>query len=474
MQMTTTRERFTDETHQRALGLVLGAAVGDALGAPFEFGAPGDYRRRFPTPVLGGRGEMVGGGSFGWAPGEFTDDTQMAIALGEAVLQHGGYDPDTVWAWFRAWCDTANDVGNQTRWALRHADWCDVPRDTESSAGNGALMRAFPLALAFLDADDDLARDVVLHQAGLTHPDPAAGWGAWLAVAMMRRALRGQNPFDNLEALVDSVPEAQRDGFASVLLSGWTPNDPAPPNGSVWGCLAQAVWAVRSTASFESAIVATIQLGNDTDTVACVAGALAGARYSVQGIPSRWATYVHGALDAPDGRLVYRMDHLQQFARRLLGGTERSETPPERSAGPQEVAPWLHAADLLGANDAPTDWAIVSLCRTRDRFANHDIRRQVYLIDESEPELNIGLAAAVRDAVDAVDALLAEGRNVIVHCHGGRSRTGLVLKAWAMRTYGYSEREAHSWLGDQWHRYADYNDAFVEFLDSDWPSPARP
>jgi ADP-ribosyl-[dinitrogen reductase] hydrolase len=73
-----------------------------------------------------------------------------------------------------------------------------------------------------------------------------------------------------------------------------------------------------------------------------------------------------------------------------------------------------------------------------------------------------------------VDALLAEGRNVIVHCHGGRSRTGLVLKAWAMRTYGYSEREAHSWLGDQWHRYADYNDAFVEFLDSDWPSPARP
>ena len=66
------------QTRQRALGAILGSAAGDALGAPFEFRAPGEYGRRFPEPVVGGIGEQIGGG-LGWAPGEFTDDTQMAV-----------------------------------------------------------------------------------------------------------------------------------------------------------------------------------------------------------------------------------------------------------------------------------------------------------------------------------------------------------------------------------------------------------
>jgi ADP-ribosyl-[dinitrogen reductase] hydrolase len=77
---------------QRALGAVIGSAVGDALGAPFEFGAPGRYSLRFPTAVIGGIGEMVGGGGFGWKPGEFTDDTQMAILQAESVLDCDGVD----------------------------------------------------------------------------------------------------------------------------------------------------------------------------------------------------------------------------------------------------------------------------------------------------------------------------------------------------------------------------------------------
>lgn len=66
----------------RALGAVIGSAVGDALGAPFEFGSAGAYSRRFPRPMLGGIGEMIGGGP--WKPGEFTDDTQMAIVQAES------------------------------------------------------------------------------------------------------------------------------------------------------------------------------------------------------------------------------------------------------------------------------------------------------------------------------------------------------------------------------------------------------
>jgi ADP-ribosyl-[dinitrogen reductase] hydrolase len=115
-------------------------------------------------------------GSFGWAAAEFTDDTQMALVLAEALIGSKGYDPDVVWTWFRTWAKTARDVGNTTRASLTHADWRHVPASGRG-AGNGALMRVFPVALAFLDAPVEVVRNVVLHQAALTHSDPAAGWG---------------------------------------------------------------------------------------------------------------------------------------------------------------------------------------------------------------------------------------------------------------------------------------------------------
>ncbi len=457
---------------QRSIGVVVGAAVGDALGAPFEFLPAGTYGRRFPQPVLGGIGEMVGGGAFGWAPGEFTDDTQMAMALAESMLAHGGYDPDAVWNAFRTWADTARDIGVNTRRSLSHDDWRLVGRSgagASRSAGNGALMRAFPLAVAFLDAPDDVAREVVLHQAALTHHHPAAGWGAWVAVAMMRAAIRGADPMDLIDALLDQMPAEQADEFAPLLGEQWSPERARVPmsNGTVWGCLAQAVWAVRNTTSFEAAVVVAISLGDDTDTVACVAGALAGAVYGVQSIPSRWATYVHGTVDTPSGTVRYWGDDMQAIALRLLGRPVRVTTPPESPAGPVEVAPGLYAADLLGAAGAPTDHAVVSLCRTGARFNGHAARREVFLLDE-EGGANPQLPAVLNDAVDAVDAFLAEGKPVVVHCHGGRSRTGLVLKAWKMRRDGVSEREAHDWLAVRWERYADYNRSFIDVLRSDW------
>ncbi len=103
---------------QRALGAILGSAIGDALGAPFEFGPSKRYSRRFPQPVFGGTGELIGGGAFDWAPGEFTDDTQMAIVQAQSVLACGGVDRADLFDRFRAWAKSAEDVGNQTRAVL--------------------------------------------------------------------------------------------------------------------------------------------------------------------------------------------------------------------------------------------------------------------------------------------------------------------------------------------------------------------
>ena len=465
----------TDIELQRVIGAVLGGAVADALGAPFEFGPAGAYSERFGTPVLGGTGELIGGGAFQWSPGEFTDDTQMAVALAESIVACDGFDADDVWGRFLAWRSAAADCGSLTAAALRQPDRQGAALSAHSrlgrSAANGALMRVVGLACAFTAGDETTLIAAARAQAALTHHDPAAGWGAAIAAALIRRAIRGEDPIDAIEPVLDHMAMVDREQhkvYSALLHPNWQPEDSGTlSNGTVWTCLAQAVWAVRTTTSFVDAVVAAIDLGGDTDTVACVAGAIAGARDSVQGIPSRWLAYVHGSVMTPDGIEHYDNAALQDLARRLAGRAPVPPTTTEHSAGPVEVAPGLHAADLLGAATVPTDWAVVSLCRTHGRFASHPVRREVFMIDQAG-ETNADLRAAVADAVDSIDALLAEGRSVVVHCHGGRSRTGLVLKAWAMRTNGWTERDAHEWLAQRWHRYEDYQQSFITMLREDW------
>jgi ADP-ribosyl-[dinitrogen reductase] hydrolase len=302
----------------RAIGMVIGAAVGDALGAPFEFKPGGLYRTTFPEPVLHGSGEMIGGGYLGWEPGEFTDDTQMALALAESILQAGGFEPDVTWRWFTTWAETAPDVGTTTSASLSLEHWSDVRVDTRASASNGALMRSFVQAVPFLHEPREFVRNIVLRQSALTHPHPASGWGAWINVEMCRMYIDGNDAFDVLDELIADVDTDYQDRFRTLLSPSWSPKKPHESNGSVWGCLAQAVWAVRSTTSFEDAVIAAVDLGDDADTVGCVAGALAGARYGIDAIPERWRRVVHGRFDGPHGLCEYTVDDLERITRRLL------------------------------------------------------------------------------------------------------------------------------------------------------------
>jgi len=463
---------FDAITTQRVIGAMCGSAVGDALGAPFEFLAAGSYRARFPKAVLGGAGEMCGGGTFNWRSGEFTDDTQMAIALGQSVVACGGFNADDVWARFTAWRRSAKDCGILTGRVLSSGDWVDAAEVAHNAIGrsgaNGALMRVTPIALAWSGADEESLMHVARAQAALTHFDPAAGWGAAIGAALIRRAVLGEDPIAALPEVLARVDNADRERFDAMLDASWQPNTSHDPsNGSVWTCLAQAVWALRHNDRFEDVVVAAIELGGDTDTVATVAGAIAGARDSVQSIPSRWLTYINGELETPEGLVQFDNASLQDFARSLIGRGPVPATTAEPAAGPTQVAPGLHAANLFGATSVPVSWGVVSLCRTFGAFDGHAARREVYLIDQSGPA-NADASTAVRDAVDAIDAFLADGRTVVVHCHGGHSRTGLVLKAWAMRTHGFTEREAHVWLAERWDQYQDYQQSFIELLETEW------
>ena len=460
-------------TMQRAIGALLGSAVGDALGAPFEFGRAGDYSRRFPEPVLGGTGEMIGGGRFNWAPGEFTDDSQMAVALAHSLIASSGFDADDDWERFVVWRRGAPDVGLLTGRVLAEPTWPDAARRGHlardgRSAANGSLMRITPIAIAWSGAPEDELLTVARAQSALTHFDPAAGWGAAIGAVLIARAIRGEDPIAAIPEVLAKVDPAFAPRFATMLAPDWEPGSSTDPsNGTVWTCLAQAVWAVRANERFDDALVAAIELGGDTDTVATVAGAIAGARGSVQAIPSRWLAYVNGSLTTPSGRMRLDNAALQDLARALVGRGPVSATPEEPSAGPAAVAPGVHAANLGGARTVPTNWGVVSLCRTFGAFDGHDARREVYLIDRSGPA-NADPLAALTDAVDSIDAFLADGREVVVHCHGGHSRTGLVLKAWAMRRFGFDERGAHDWLLERWPHYQDHQTSFVELLRNEW------
>lgn len=476
------QKNLTHSQKGRAVGSIIGAAVADALGAPFEFGPEGQYLRRFPRKVRGGIGEMIGGGSFNWKPGEFTDDTQMAMALAESLILCGNLNPPSVWTHFQAWYEDAVDVGINTSRVLRQNEMKDAAKKAHlehgKSASNGSIMRIAPIGVFGVTYGRDETIQMAIQQSDITHFDRAAAAGAAIVAEVIRRCIVTG---DFLGALNDQTFEAVAvalgtEGtelvapYRELLSESYDPHTyEGHSNGSAWIATAQAVWAIRTTRNFHDAIVAAIELGGDTDTVAAITGSMAGAIYGIQGIPIRWVTYVNGSVRMPDGSTKnYRSQDLINIARCLLGlGNAHMSTPEKFHPAGKVDALGVWAANLDGATTVDTSFGVVSLCLVGDRFREHEFRRLVFLRDESL-EQNPGLAFVLREAVEAVNAFLEEGKQVVVHCHGGHSRTALVLKAWFMLTHNVSHAEAHGWLNDTWPLYETWNDSFWDHLENEW------
>lgn len=303
---------------QRAAGAVVGSAVGDALGAPFEFGPAGAFSARFPPSAPGG--EMCGGG--GWEPGEATDDTQMAVHLGESLLERGGLDLPDVFARFQRWAGAEpKDIGLQTEDVLTNGEPWDAAAAAHfaanrRAAGNGALMRATTSAVYFAPRGRQATMDAARGISALTHGDPAAWEGTAIFHDLVRAALEGDDPLDALPSTLAHVRPEHRDRYTVVLDPGWHPDRATEFNGAVWPCLGSAVWAVRTTASYEDAVRAAVDLGGDTDTVAAVTGGLAGAVHGLDAVPARWTAPLHVPLPGAGGRIL-RLPALLDLARGL-------------------------------------------------------------------------------------------------------------------------------------------------------------
>jgi ADP-ribosyl-[dinitrogen reductase] hydrolase len=450
----------------RVAGALVGSAVGDALGAPFESGPRGQFSAHFPVPARGTKTEMCGGGSLDWEPGEFTDDTQMALLVAASLLQRDGLDEADLFDRFRTWAAAEPpDVGNQTRAVLGSGRPWDVAAAEHfarsgRAAGNGSLMRTEPAAISFARAGTEATMDAARRISALTHGDPSAGDGCAIFHELMRAALNGEDPLAAIPSALGLVAADHRGRWATVLAPDWTPSDATESNGAVWPTLGQAVWALRHGRDFAEVLRLVIDLGGDTDTVACVAGGLAGAVFGMGGIPSRWASVVHGRVTG-HGEKEWRLADLQQLATALDGGVQQSYDPGViPRIGPTEVLPGIWAGNLDGARYSETDFAVISLCRLGEPFP-HPVHRMAYIADN---EHNSDLDAVLADVLDDMAALRAEGHRLLVHCHGGASRTGLVLRAWLMRTERMSVEEATAHVAERWPHLGLWNASFTAAL----------
>lgn len=266
--------------HARALGAYLGLAVGDALGATVEFLTPTEIRRQY-----GELRDIVGGGWLKLKAGQVTDDTQMSLALGAAILQSGGWDLTNIAEHWLAWLKSKPiDVGNTCRRGLqRYArDGSLEAPCSDGDAGNGALMRNLPTVLyAFRDAA--LLARCSIEQAQVTHHHPLSDAATLCVARMLADLLAGGHWRDHLAKL-------RAHAKALVAAHRQFRFDPYPKRatGYVVDTVQTVLHAFFSTDSFESCLIETVNCGGDADTTGAIAGMLAGAHYGADAIPTRW------------------------------------------------------------------------------------------------------------------------------------------------------------------------------------------
>ncbi len=269
---------------RKAEAAYLGFAIGDALGATVEFMTPQEIRAHF-MHKRGVHREIVGGGWLKLKPGQVTDDTTMALALGWAILADGGeVRPYSCAHAFDAWMRAKPvDIGNTVRrnlLAFRKGGNPIAPR-SEHDAGNGAAMRVLPVALATFGCEAEAVRAAVRAQAHVTHNNPASDAACELLTFMVHDALRGASLRElyrvRIRPFVAAHPE-----FA------FRPKRRDNPSGWVVETLQAVLQALLDTGSFEDCLVDVVNRGGDADTTGAIAGMLAGALYGREALPARW------------------------------------------------------------------------------------------------------------------------------------------------------------------------------------------
>jgi ADP-ribosylglycohydrolase len=280
----------------RYLGCLIGLAVGDALGTTLEFKSPGSFK-----PIK----DMVGGGPFGLKPGEWTDDTSMALCLAESLIECKGFDPQDQMRrylkWYREGYLSSNgrcfDIGNTVRQALTRFERTGDPFSGSTdpqSAGNGSIMRLAPVPMFYVNSLLQ-AIEKSGESSRTTHGAVAAVDACRYLGALIVGALNGTPKEELLADHYSPVPGywsqkplvTEIDEIASGSFKRREPPE-IQGTGYVVKSLEAALWAFYKSKTFDEECLLAVNLGDDADTTGAVYGQLAGACYGLEAIPRSW------------------------------------------------------------------------------------------------------------------------------------------------------------------------------------------
>jgi ADP-ribosyl-[dinitrogen reductase] hydrolase len=272
----------------RFRGCLLGLAVGDAVGTTAEFAERGS----FPKVV-----DMVGGGPFHLQPGQWTDDTSMALCLATSLIAKKGFDPkdqmDRYWRWYKEGYLSSTgrcfDIGNTVGSALERYHQTGNPFSGSTSpdaAGNGSLMRLVPIPI-FYFPDLQKTLHFAAESSRTTHGATECLEACQLFSEILFNALSGK---EKEAILFKTTFEPSMPKIKEIALGKYRTKSIGEIKGSgyVVESLEAALWCFYYTDSFEEAILQAANLGEDADTTAAVCGQIAGAFYGKTGIPEKW------------------------------------------------------------------------------------------------------------------------------------------------------------------------------------------
>jgi len=280
---------------------IIGHAVGDAMGVPTEF-CIREYLLKNPVK------EMIGSDKTGQPAGSWSDDTSMEIATIDSFIQNKEFNYDDIMHKWEEWINeakyTANndtfDVGRTCLRAIRNHSLGTEPLkcgiDGEQSNGNGSLMRILPVALYSYYRKLDVNEIIKLTNelSSLTHKHDISKLGCYIYVRYIMFLLDGKNKNEAYE-LIKTLDYSTYDEYAISKYERILKNDIASytidnilSTGYVVDTLECALWILLNANSYKETIIATTNIGNDTDTIGAIAGSMAGIIYGYDSIPTSW------------------------------------------------------------------------------------------------------------------------------------------------------------------------------------------
>jgi len=308
-------------TQDRFRGCLLGLASGDALGTTLEFFYPGTFQ-----PI----DDMVGGGWFNLDPGQWTDDTSMALCLAESLIELREFDPldqmqrYVMWRDF-GWLSSTGHcfgIGNTVADSLSRFDGTGDPYAGSSdplTAGNGSLMRLAPVPMYFAgDASEAIERSA--DSSRTTHGAREAVDACRYFSGLLVGAFHGVDKetllsagYSPVEGIWEASPLAEK--IADVADGSFKEQEPPEIQGSgyVAKSLEAALWAFHKSQDFRGGALLAVNLGYDADTTGAIYGQIAGAHYGVDAIPGEWRERL-----SMRERIVSMADSLYEHARPSL------------------------------------------------------------------------------------------------------------------------------------------------------------